>query len=183
VTGLDVLARHRVNDRGYLEEAQPTLGVRVLARPPGMDGEPIGVQVVGYEGCAWLPHVRRVGFQPDLDLLQLGGQLLLGERLALLPLVALVPDGPPPAPFGPGRVNRDPAVQLDDFPAASGGRAADPAHEGGAPARAGGPPQPSGGTRGVTRRRMWGFCGDLGDRGRGLCHGTVALPAFMQEEG
>ena len=50
------------------------------------------------QGGARLPHPRRVRFQPDLDLLQLGGQLLLRRRLALLAPAVLVPHRPPPAP-------------------------------------------------------------------------------------
>jgi hypothetical protein len=55
--------------------------------------------------------------------------LLLARRLALLPLVALVPDRPPPAAFGPGRLHRDPALQFDDLAAAPAGRAPVPARE------------------------------------------------------
>jgi hypothetical protein len=35
----------------------------------------------------------------------------------------------------------------------------------------------------AARRRLWGFCGDLGDSGWGLRHGTAPLPAFMQVRG
>lgn len=65
---------------------------------------------------------------------QAGGKLLRGGCLALLPFPGLVPDCPPAASSRPGRVNRDPAVQFDDLPAASSGHAAGPAREGGAPA-------------------------------------------------
>ena len=68
-----------------------------------------------------LPHVRGVGLESLGDLLQLGGQLLLGRGLALLPLAGLVPDRPPPSSLGPGRVDGDPALQLDDLAAAAGG--------------------------------------------------------------
>ena len=48
------------------------------------------------------------------DLLQLPGQPVLGHCLALLPLTVLVPDRPPPVTVEPGRVDRDPALQLDN---------------------------------------------------------------------
>src|SRR5215472_11422557 len=84
--------------------AQPALGVGVLAGPPLVNREPVGVEVVGHQVRAGPFHLRRVGREPIGDILQLGGQLLLGRRLALLPLAVLVPDGPPPAALGPGRV-------------------------------------------------------------------------------
>jgi hypothetical protein len=84
---------------------------------------------LGDEVRAELRHVRRVCFQPDPDLLQLGGQLLLGRRLALLPLVVLAPGRPPPAPFGPGRVHGDAVLQLDDLAAAPGACARGPGRE------------------------------------------------------
>jgi hypothetical protein len=79
---------------------------------------------VGDEGGARLPHPRGIGFQPDLDLFQLGGQLVLGRCLALLPLAVFVPDRPPAASRGAGRVNRGAALELDDLEVAEGGRAA-----------------------------------------------------------
>ena len=169
VPGRDVLAGDRADDRGGEPLAQPALGVRVLAGPLPLDREPVGVQVVRDQVRAGPLHVRRVGFQPLGDLLQLGGQLLLGRRLALLPLAVLVPDRPPAALLLAGRVDRDPALQLDHRAAAPGGRAPGPAreHPPGAvrPAfarrRAGGP----------AAGRLWGFCGDLGPRGRCLRHG------------
>ena len=60
------------------------------------------------------------------DLLQLGGQLLLAGRLALLPLAVLVPDRAPAASLLTGRVHGDPVLQLDDFTAAAGGGAPRP---------------------------------------------------------
>jgi hypothetical protein len=44
---------------------------------------------------AGLQHVRRIGRQPGPDHFQLGGQLLLGGRLALLASPDLVPDRSP----------------------------------------------------------------------------------------
>ena len=93
---------------------------------------------MGDESGTRLLHVRRVGFQPDLDRFQLECELLLGSRLALLPLVALMPDCPPPAPYGAGRVDGNPALQLEDLATTPGGRPAVPARENRAPARAGG---------------------------------------------
>ena len=90
-------------------------------------GQPVRVQVMGDQVRAGPLHVRRVGLEPLRDLLQLGGQLLLGRRLALLPLAR--PRATPPA-TGPrssaGRVHGDPEVQLDHLAAAAGGRAAVP---------------------------------------------------------
>lgn len=97
MTGLDVLAVHRGYHGSDVELAQPGLGMRALARPPHADRQAVGVQVMGDEGGTRLPHPRRVRFKPDLDLLQLDGQLLLRRRLALLPFAVLVPDCPPPA--------------------------------------------------------------------------------------
>jgi hypothetical protein len=74
-------------------------------------------------------HARRVGLEPLGDLLQLGGQLLPGGGLALLPLAVLVPDRPPAARLLTGRVHGDAVLQLDDFAAAPGGGAPGPARE------------------------------------------------------
>jgi hypothetical protein len=52
---------------------------------------------------------------------QSGGQLGLGRSLALAPLAVLIPDRSPAAVLLAGRVHRDPALQLNDFAAASGG--------------------------------------------------------------
>ena len=112
VPGLDVLARHRADDRGGEPLAQPPLGVGVLAGPPVLDRQPVGVQVMGDQVRAGPLHVGRVGCQPLGDLLQLCGQLLLGRALALLPLAVLVNT----ARHGPrlsGRVDRNPVLQLD----------------------------------------------------------------------
>ena len=168
VAGLDVLAGDRVDDRGGEPLAQPPLGVGVLAGPPLVDGEPVRVQVMPDEGRAGQFHVRRVCFQPLGDLLQLCGQLLLGARLALLPLAVLVPDRPPAALLLAGRVHGDAVAQLDDLAAAPGGGAAGAVRENPAGCRAGGlrPPRGAGGLAG----RLWGFCGDLEDRGRCLRH-------------
>jgi hypothetical protein len=68
-------------------------------------------------------HVRRTRGKPLPDLLQLRGELLLRDGLALLPLVVLVPDRTPPAAFLPGRVHGDPVLQLDYFPVTPGGGA------------------------------------------------------------
>ena len=101
--GLDVLARDRLDDRGGEPLAQPALGVRVLAGPPVIHRQPVKVQVVCDQVSAGALHVRRVGFRPLGDLLQPGGQLLLGRRLALLAFPSLIPDRPPAALFPAGR--------------------------------------------------------------------------------
>ena len=62
----------------------------------------------------------RVGGQPLGDLLQPGGQLVLADRLTLLPLAVLIPDRPPPAPIPTGRVHRNPPLQLDHVAATPG---------------------------------------------------------------
>jgi hypothetical protein len=46
--------------------------------------------------------------EPFGYLLQLGGQFVLGHRLALLSLAILVPHRPPAAGFSAGRVDGDP---------------------------------------------------------------------------
>ena len=138
VPGLDVLAGDLPDHRDRVQHAQPALAMRVLARPPLGNREPVRGQVVGDEGGARLPHLRGIGFQPDLDLFQLGGQIVLGRRLALLPLAVFVPDRPPEASLGAGRVDRDAALQLDDLAVAAGSRAALPARQDRAPARLGG---------------------------------------------
>ena len=95
------------------------------ARPALVDREAVGVQVVGDQGGAGPFHVRRVG--PVGHLLQLGGQLLLGRRLALLPFAVLVPDRPPAAGLLAGRVDGNAALQLNDLATAAGRRPAGPA--------------------------------------------------------
>ena len=103
VPGRDVLADDRADDRDGEPLAQPPLGVRVLAL-----------------------HVRRAGLQPLGDLPQPDGQLLLGRRLALLPLAVLMPDRPPAAVLVAGRVHGDAVLQLDDLTAAPRGRTPGP---------------------------------------------------------
>jgi hypothetical protein len=83
-----------------------------------LDREAVRGQVVRDQVRAAELHVGRVGFQPFSDLLQLGGQLLLGRRLALLPLAVLVPDRAPATLLLAGRVHRDPALQIDHRAAA-----------------------------------------------------------------
>src|SRR6202040_385216 len=51
---------------------------------------------------AGLCDVRRTRGEPLPDLLQLRGELLLRDRLALLPFAVLVPDRPPPAALSRG---------------------------------------------------------------------------------
>jgi hypothetical protein len=80
-------------------------------------------------GRAGPPHVRRVGLEPLGDLRQLGGQLLLACRLALVPLAVFVPDRTPAAVLLAGRVHGDAVLQLDDLAAATRGCAAGPARE------------------------------------------------------
>jgi hypothetical protein len=113
----------RADDRCGVPLAQAPLGVGVLARPPVGRREPVRVEVPGDQVGARLGHVRGARGEPLPDLLELGGELALGDRLALLPLAVLLPDRPPPAAFLPGRVDGDPEVQLDDFPVAPGGGA------------------------------------------------------------
>ena len=132
------------------------------------NGEAVRGQVIRDQVRARPLHVGRVGLQPLVDLLQLGGQLLLGRRLALLPLAVLVPDGPPAAPPPPGRVHRDPALQLDHRARRPGWprvRSRSPRTLPGAVRLAFAWP---GGRRAAGR--LWGFCGDLGPRGRCLRH-------------
>jgi len=76
-----------------------------------------------------LVHVRRAGLEPLGDLLQPCDQLLLGRRLAVLPLAVLVPDRPPASVFLAGRVHGDAVLQLDDLAAATGGRTPSPVYE------------------------------------------------------
>jgi hypothetical protein len=114
VPGRDVLAGDRADDRGGEPLAQPPLGIGVLARPPLFSRLPVRVEVRGDQVRARPPHVRRVGRQPLGDLLQLAGQPVFAHRLALLPFAVLVPDRTPPVSGPPGRVDRDPVLQLDD---------------------------------------------------------------------
>src|SRR6266700_626634 len=130
--------------------------MRVLAGPLALDREAVRGQVVRDQVRAAELHVRRVGFQPFGDLLQLGSQLLLGRRLALLPLAVLVPDRPPAALLLAGRVYRDPALQLDHRVAAPGGRASGPAREDPAACHAAGLRPAGGGLCGPAARRLWG---------------------------
>jgi Domain of unknown function (DUF4118) len=73
---------------------------------------------------AGLPPGRGTELLAEAGGLLLDRQLLLGCRLALLPLAVLVPHGTPPATHGPRRVHRDAALQLDDLAAAPGRRTA-----------------------------------------------------------
>src|SRR2546428_84571 len=75
------------------------------------------------------PRVRRGGTRAFSALLQPGREPVLGHRLALTPLPVLIPDRPPAALLLARRVDRDPALQLDDFAAASGGCSAGAARD------------------------------------------------------
>jgi hypothetical protein len=66
--------------------------MRVLAGPLPLDREAVSGQVERDQVLAAQRLVGRIGFQPLGDLGQLGGELFLGRRLALLPLPVLVPD-------------------------------------------------------------------------------------------
>ena len=183
VLGLDVLAGDRGDDRGGEPLAQPALGICVPARPPVMDRESVRVEVVGDEGGAGPPHVRRVGLESLGDLLQLGGQLLLGRRLALLPLPVLVPDRTPPAALGPRRVHRDPALQLDHLAAAPGCGASGATREDSGAGRAlafFGRPAARAAPCGTVVGILWG---SWPARALACVIGIVSLPAFMQVRG
>ena len=108
----DVLAADPRDDRGGEPLAQPALGIGVLAgpRPPGR--VPVRGQVPGDQVRAGPLQARRISRQPLGHLGQLGGELVLGHRLALAPPPALVPHRPPPVPRPPRRVHRDPALHL-----------------------------------------------------------------------
>src|SRR5208283_5856860 len=124
----------------------------------------------------------RIRGQPLGDLLQPGGQPVLGAGLTLAPLAVFIPDRPPPVALLPGRVHRDPALQLNHHTTvAARGRAPGSAREDLAASRpACGRPA---GTGGLRTGRLWGFCGDLRPYGRCLRHGYPSLPAFMQVRG
>ena len=100
------------DDRGDEPLAQPALGIGVLAgpRPPGR--VPVRGQVPGDQVRAGPLQARRISRQPLGHPGQLGGELVLGHRLALPPPPALIPHRPPPVPLPPRRVHRDPALQL-----------------------------------------------------------------------
>ena len=114
VPGLDILAGDRTDDRGSEPLAQPLLGVGVLARPAPFRWEPVRVEVPGNQFSAGPRHVRGVGRQSLGDFLQLCGQLLFRDGLALLPCAVLVPGCPPPVALVAGRVDGDPVLELDD---------------------------------------------------------------------
>lgn len=81
-----------------------------------------------------------------------------GRRLTLLPLTVFVPDRPPAARLGAGRVHRDAALKLDDLTAAPGGRTATvPVLEDRALTRAWGLLHPHRWPRELPRRQLWGF--------------------------
>ena len=88
----------------------------MLARPPIGHRKPVGVEVPGDQVRTGPCHVRRAHGEPLPDLLQLRGELLLGDGLALLLFAVLVPDRPPPAAFVPGRIHSDPEVKFDYLP-------------------------------------------------------------------
>ena len=91
-------------------------------------------------------------------------------------LLAIAVVRPPPAPVVLGRVHGDPLVQLDYFPVAPGGGSGLDSGD------------PAGciwlcdsqleDTAGPAAGRMWGFCGDLEDRGGDCAIFTSSLPAF-----
>ena len=110
VGGLDVLAGQAADHRGHEPGAQPALGIGVLAGP--RLPPPVRRQVPGDQVGTGPLHVRRVGLEPLDDLLQLGGQLLLGHRLTEPPPAVLCPDRPPRLPIPLRRVHRHPALQL-----------------------------------------------------------------------
>ena len=112
--GPDVLAGDRPDNRRREPRAQPTLRIRVPPRPSVFDRKPVWRQVPGNQVRARPPHIRHTGPKPLGDLLQLGGQPVLEEGLALSPLAVLVPHRPPPVTVEPGRVHRDPVLQLDN---------------------------------------------------------------------
>jgi hypothetical protein len=165
VPRLNVLAQRVADHRDSKPLAQPALGVRVLAGPPPVGGQAVGVEVVRDQVGAGTLHVRRVGGQPLGDLLQPGGQPLPGHRLALPAAAVLVPDRAPPVLAFPRGVDRDAVLQLDHrVPVAAGGRAPGSAREDRAACCAAGP-RP-GGTEGPGQGRLWVFCGISGPRGR-----------------
>ena len=112
VTGGDVLAADRRDDRGREPPAQPPLGISVPPGPPLGHREPAGVQVVRDQVRAGPFHVRRPGPQPLGDLLQLGGQLRLGHGLPVPPPPVLGEHRPSRLPRVLRRVHRDPALHL-----------------------------------------------------------------------
>ncbi len=130
-------ARYRSHSRRW---------VSVCLRDHGLAGRvPAGGQVVGDQLRTGAFGVRRVGCQPGGDLLQLGGQALLGHRLTLPPAPVLIPDRPPPLPRLPRRVHRHPTPHLHHHTVVTaGGLAGVPADPSGAPrsARDQLPPRP-----------------------------------------
>jgi short chain dehydrogenase len=118
------------------------IDIGVLARPPVLDRQAVGVKIVRDEVGTGPAHVQGVRLGPLGDLLELGCELVLRSGLALLPLASLVPHRPPPAALGSGRVEGDPALQLDDPAAAAGGGAPGPARESLGAERACGLPRP-----------------------------------------
>ena len=112
VTGGDVLAGDRRDDRGGEPLAQPPLGISVPPGPPLAHRQPVGVQVVRDQVRAGPLHVRRPGPQPLGDLGQLGGQLRLGHRLPEPPPPVLGERRPPRLPRLLRRVHQNPALRL-----------------------------------------------------------------------
>ena len=150
----DVVAAEPGDDRDCEPLAQAALGMGVLAGPLPVDPEPVRGQVVGDQVRAAQRHVGRIGLQPLGDVGQPGGELVLGRRLALLPLAVLVPDRPP-------------AALIPTRAAAPGGRPPGPTHKCPAGCRAAGfcllgDPAVS---------QLWGFRGETAPRGRLLRHG------------
>ena len=153
VTGGDVLAGDRRDDRGGEPLAQPPLGVGVPPRPPLGDRQPVGVQVVRDQVRAGPLHVRRPGPQPLGDLGQLGGQLRLGHRLPEPPPPVLGERRPPRLPRLLRRVHQNPALRLHHHTSGiAGGLASVPGHAGRAACRRGTPSPRAAARRGAGSR-------------------------------
>jgi hypothetical protein len=142
-----------------------------LRGPPVCHRETVRVEVPRDQVRAGPGHVRRAHGKTPPDLLQLGGELLLRDGLALLPFAVLVPDRPPATALVTGRVHGDLEVEFDDRPVTTGGGPGlDAGNQAG---RQPGCPRHCRALAGTANRatgRLWGFCGDLEDRGCCLRH-------------